>query len=122
MSADFEFLGGNRCEVNGNSPTPGQRDDPTVMGECEDVNPGTMHAAIGNWIGKMQHALIMDQYQTYQVWNYPLYEYKVLSLDDTLTRAEAMLAITGTNGTYIFNPNGDVFEKPPRNRCNGPPN
>jgi hypothetical protein len=108
MNADYEFLGGNRCDVEGSVPLPGQRADPTVMAECEDVNPGTFHAAIANWLGRMKHVLVMDQYSGDQVWNYPLYAYEVQSLE-SITEQQARQAVVGNGGEYVFNPGAAKF-------------
>ncbi len=108
MNADYEFLGGNRCETDiGSLPTPDSRKDPTVMGECEDINPATMHAAITNWIGRMRHTLIMDIYTGEQVWNYPLYKYAVLQKDSITAQQAAQYVDNGTN--YKFNPQAVKF-------------
>jgi len=113
MSADYEFLGGNRCDdatyesYNTALPTPANRQDPTVMGDCEDVNPGTFHAVLGNWIGRMHHTIIMDSFGGYQIWNYPLYKYQVIS-KQYVTAAQAAQYVTGGN-TYKFNPSAAKF-------------
>lgn len=109
MSADFEFLGGNRCEIEGVAPRPSDRDDPEVMSICEDINPGTLHAAMANWLGKMRHGLIMDKDIDNKVYNLPLYKYEVLAMNDDITRTQAMAAITGSGGTYTFNPRAVSF-------------
>lgn len=108
MSADYEFLGGNRCE-NKTPPTVASRADPKVMGDCEDINPGTLHAAIANWIGRKKHVLIMDQFAGDQVWNYPLIKYEVLS-SQTISAAQAKQSVSASGGTnYIFNPTAVKF-------------
>lgn len=108
MNADYEFLGGNRCEIDINAlPTPGTRADPKVMGDCEDINPGTLHAAMTNWIGRMHHALIMDMYSGEQVWNYALYKYDVTTKQE-LTQAQAS-ELVGGGSTYKWNPTAVKF-------------
>jgi hypothetical protein len=108
MSADYEFLGGNRCESK-NPPTVGARTDPTVMGDCEDINPGTLHAAIANWIGRKKHVLIMDEYPGDQVWNYPLVKYQVTA-NQQVTADQAKAMVGGAGGSkYIFNPTAVRF-------------
>lgn len=109
MSVDYEFLGGNRCEINTNVNQPANRPNPQTMGECEDINPGTLHAAIANWIGRKQHSLIMDSYRGEEVWNYPLYKYQISSIKKNLTAAQARQYVTGGSGDYIFNPNAQKF-------------
>ena len=107
MSVDYEFLGGNRCELT-TPALPGGRADPTVMGDCEDINPGTLHAAVTNWIGKKGHVLIMDSYAADQVWNYPVIKYEVTS-QEAVSEADAKAAVTPGGTKYIFNPNATQF-------------
>lgn len=110
MSAKFYFLGGNRCELADSAtlPMPSNRADLLSMSECEDVNPGTFHVAIANWIGIQKHALIFDTYSKQQIWNYPHYKYS--SVVKSIDAGEAMRLITGTKKTpYSFNPNAVDF-------------
>ncbi len=108
MSAKSVFLGGRRCESRTFQTRPTSRQDVTVMGECEDVNPASFHLAIANWIGVLKHALVFDQSENYQVWNFPLFAY-----ESTITRnlsASQALGYIGTSGNnYVFNPNATEF-------------
>lgn len=109
MNADYEFLGGNRCELDRNAiPSPDARADKTKMGECEDINPGTLHVAIANWIGKAKHTLIMDYNSDLEVWNYPLYKYDVLNKQE-VNEAEARNLVSGVRADYVFNPAATRF-------------
>jgi hypothetical protein len=109
MSAKFFFLGGNRCEGQGQLPTVGARADATVMDVCEDINPGTLHVHIANWIGIKRHTIILDQSIDYQVWNYPLHKFEVLAANPVV-RSEAVRLITGRAETnYRFNPSAASF-------------
>ncbi len=110
MSADYEFLGGNRCE-NKTPPSVESRiaTDATIMGDCEDINPGTLHAAITNWIGRRKHVLIMDQFAGDQVWNFPLIKYQVMS-SQVISAEQAKQSVSAAGGaTYIFNPTAVKF-------------
>lgn len=108
MNADYEFLGGNRCELEKSAlKTPDSRSDKTKMDECEDINPGTMHVVLGNWIGKAKHALIMDMSTDLQVWNYPLYKYTSTRRDISATEARNL--ISGVRANYVFNPGAAKF-------------
>lgn len=109
MSADYEFLGGNRCEKNDNVVRPDSRRDPAVMDECEDINPGTLHAAVANWIGRKRHTLVMDRSRGEEVWNYPLYKYQVTTLNRNVSEAQARQYVSGSNTDYIFNPAATKF-------------
>lgn len=109
MNADYEFLGGNRCEKDRNAfASPDGRIDKTRMDECEDINPGTLHVAIANWIGKAKHTLVMDYNSDLEVWNYPLYKYDVLTKTD-VSAADARNLVSGVRTDYVFNPAATRF-------------
>ena len=108
MSADYEFLGGNRCDRKGEASSdrvlnPGSVADATVMDACEDINPGTLHAAITNWVGRMQYPLIMDTATGDEVWNYPLFKFQVLR-KDLIPESLARQYVSGSGGNYVWNP------------------
>ena len=106
MSAKYYFLGGNRCEQD-QVRRPNQRPDPTTMGECDDVNPGTFHVAIANWIGRKGYPVVTDKTVTSQVWNYPAYRYAAQV--QRITRQTALQYI-GSGGTnYVFNQAAEQF-------------
>ncbi len=108
MNADYEFLGGNRCEKDKNAfVRPDGRVDKTKMDECEDINPGTLHVAVANWVGKAKHTLIMDLNSDLEVWNYPLY--KFASTKREVPEAEARRLISGAGTDYVFNPAATRF-------------
>ena len=101
MSAKTGNLGGERCNSSSFSG-PSGRSDPTVMGVCEDSNPGEMHVVVANWIGRAQHTVIMDRSVGVEVWNSPTYKYSYTSQD--VSRETAMTKIIGSSGsTYRFN-------------------
>jgi hypothetical protein len=78
------------------------------MGSCDDVNPGTFHVAVTNWIGIQKYPLIFDISGKEQVWNYPHWKYKIDSRP--LTKVEANNIITGSQSTeYKFNPSATKF-------------
>lgn len=108
MSAKYLFLGGRRCENDQRIPLPGERPDPTKINECQDINPGTFHAAVANWIGIAKHTVIFDDRVSSQVWNYPMYAYQ--STVTAMTLQDALKEITGSrNGSYRFNPTAVKF-------------
>jgi len=39
------------------------------------VNPGSLHVALANWIGKGKHPIGMDNTLGREIWNYPIYAY-----------------------------------------------
>jgi hypothetical protein len=108
MNADYEFLGGRRCDDAGGASSPLSRQDPTVMADCEDTNPGTFHAAITNWVGRLGHVMIMDLARDEQVWNHPIVGYQLLA-KETITADQARQYVVGSGGTYVFNPTAVRF-------------
>lgn len=106
MSAKYYFLGGNRCEQD-RVRRPSERSDPTMMNECDDVNPGTFHVAIANWIGRKGYPVVTDKTVTSQVWNYPAYRYAAQV--QKITRQTALQYIGVNSSAYIFNPAAEQF-------------
>jgi hypothetical protein len=109
MSTKFLFLGGNRCALGhmARLPSPLSRQDSLQMAECEDVNPGTFHIAVANWIGIQKYPVIMDVSSTGQVWNYPHFSFA--SAYRFVSAADAMQQIAGIQSTYRFNPRAKSF-------------
>jgi len=106
MNARFLFLAGNRCS-SPSASTIDSRIDPTVMGMCEDINPGTFHILVANWLGRANRPIVLDQTLTEEVWNYPHYGYKYSKVK--VTQQQALTAIGATGATYKFNPNATQF-------------
>lgn len=81
----------------------------TVIDECEDVNAGTFHLIISNWIGKRRQTIIFDKEAFNQVWNYPLYGYK--SRIEQLSKQQAIKRINPglQSNIYPFNPQATKF-------------
>ncbi len=50
--------------------------------ECRNVNAGTFHIIVTNFIGKMERSIIMDKDFEYEVWNQPITGYRILSQDE----------------------------------------
>ena len=80
-----------------------------VLDECEDVNAGTFHLVIGNWIGKRRQAIIFDKESFHQVWNYPLYGYE--SKIEQLSKQQAIKRVMPNlqSSIYPFNPQATKF-------------
>ena len=74
LAADFLFLGGDRCEFE-KAPNQNSADEDLNQNVCEDINPGTFHAIIGNWIGLRKQIIIMDEAYDSAIWNFPVYHY-----------------------------------------------
>jgi hypothetical protein len=106
MSAKYYFLGGNRCEQD-RVRRPTERPDPTTMNECDDVNPGTFHVAIANWIGRKGYPVVTDMTVSSQVWNYPAYKYAAQV--QRISRQTALQYIGAGGSNYVFNPAAEQF-------------
>lgn len=104
MGGNYFFLGGMRCQsVNDQAPNPDlDREFYHIMGECEDVNPGTFHVSLANWVGKLGKSLVFDLSRNNQVWNYPLYRYA--STAKEVSADEALAVIGSRQSAYVFNP------------------
>ncbi len=106
MSAKYFFIAGSRCEQD-RLRRPTERPDPTQLGECDDVNPGSFHVAIANWLGRKKTSIVTDMTGTSQVWNYPAYAYS--SQIQRITRQTALQYIGSGGSTYAFNPAAEQF-------------
>lgn len=102
MSAKYFFLGGKRCEKKIANEPREEREDPTVLTDCEDVNPGTFHANLANWIGVRKRIMIMDEHLDEQVWNFPVYRFE--SQVSPIAVSDALSLLGGRQGQYPFNP------------------
>lgn len=79
--------------------------------DCRDLNAGTFHVILANFLGIYQKPFIADQDPTDQVWNFPITSYQVLEQRE-IYAAEANKLITGRQEVapdYIFNPNAKYW-------------
>ncbi len=60
--------------------------------QCRDTNAGTWHVVMANFLGIMKRAILEDRTYDYEVWNQPVLEFKVNSMDE-VTEREAMDAL-----------------------------
>ncbi len=94
--ADAVMLGG-RCNA--------QEIRHTVTGsandECSDVNPGSLHVVLTNFLGIAQLPLIEDRTANFEVWNQPMLGYEI-SMQDKVdaTRANSCVGSMGDRWTY----------------------
>ena len=111
MGAKYYFLGGNRCGLieSGALTPPQNRQDRTTMGICDDVNPGTFHIAITNWIGIQKMPIIADIHGKEQVWNYPHWKFKIESRPVDAAEANKIIQGPNSDATYSFNPSAKSF-------------
>jgi len=50
-------------------------DHEMLAGENVDLNPGTLHAILANWLGRGSHPIAMDSDPGEEKWNYPIYSF-----------------------------------------------
>ena len=77
-----------------------KRDEKTgriLADQCRDVNPGTYHVIMANYLGLQKRAIAEDRTYDYQVWNQPIISWKVDSMKQiTVKEALKLLKVTGT--------------------------
>lgn len=72
-SVKYDFLGG-RCREKNPEKDPDGR---IISPECFDVNPSQWHLVLTHMLGRDQKSFIMDATYDYEVWNQPLFNYKL---------------------------------------------
>jgi hypothetical protein len=112
MNANSVFLGGTRCG-NRLQPcvpsTPDGRPDPTKLDSYQDVNPAAFHVVLTNWVGRFKHAIIFDERNDKEVWNYPIYGYSY-NFTTIPNANEAQARVSSSDGRgYKFNPEATKF-------------
>jgi hypothetical protein len=96
-STDAVMLGG-RCNAQDiKHDVTGSAND-----ECADVNPGSLHVVITNFLGINTLPLIEDKTANYQVWNQPVVGYEITKQDKT-DATKAMACVGGTGDTWTYN-------------------
>lgn len=110
MSAKVRFLSGSRCERAESwwSRGPAGRTIPTVMGPCEDTNPGAFYLALANFVGRAGYGIVIETYALREVWNLPVWGYTASVTP--VSRSEATRLVTGTAAdSWAFNPDASAF-------------
>ncbi|QDG51186.1 hypothetical protein FIV42_10680 [Persicimonas caeni] len=111
--ADAYMLGG-RC-----NDKEVERDEETgrVMNSgCRDVNAGTFHVIVTNFLGLQQRAIAEDRTYNYEVWNQPVTGFKITEQREiTLEEAHELLKVKGEDGEvsepveYVYNEDAEKF-------------
>ncbi len=70
--------------------------------ECADVNPGSLHVILANFIGRAQLPLVEDRTGNFEVWNQPILAYDVQS-QNVVTAAQAMQCVGATGDRWTYN-------------------
>ncbi|MCX6128354.1 MAG: hypothetical protein NTX25_04730 [Proteobacteria bacterium] len=114
MNSIAKFISGNRCRLPDGDikMRPPERSNPQVMDECDDVNPGSFHVGLVNFLGRKKQPLIFDEHQDEEVWNYPIYAYDY-TVEGPWTEDQAVNALRNSivvNGASAFPAfNGWIF-------------
>ena len=88
-----------------------ERDEETgrvLNDECRDTNAGSYHVIMANFLGVMKRPVAEDRTYNYEVWNQPILEWKVNSMDEIdLAKAHELLKVEGD--TYKYNDKAVTF-------------
>lgn len=114
MNARAKFISGRRCNLTTAEllKRPALRADPQVMDACDDVNPGSFHVSLVNFLGRMKQPIVFDENQNDEVWNYPIYKYSFTTsgpLDEA--QAIAALQLKQPLENWAFNPKARSWYK-----------
>jgi hypothetical protein len=99
-----EKVAGKRCEL---SATPTNSQGRVVEEDCRDLNPGTFHVTLANYVGLFHLKPILDIDATYKVWSATVRAFHSEITAITLTEASKL---AGNNGT-TFSGNSASFQK-----------
>lgn len=75
--------------------------------DARDVNPGSFHVLLANLLGRDGRSFCEDRTANYEVWNQPIQEFRVTSLEE-VSEAEAA-ALVEAGGDYRFNEQATRF-------------
>ena len=94
---------GGRCEE-----AEIERDDTgrVLTDECRDLNAGSWHVIVTNFIGMNKKGFVIERTTNYEVWNQPLFGYKITEQREiTLDEAHQLLNVDDSdigNGTEVL--------------------
>lgn len=93
---------GGRCEDD----TPAvDGDGRMVEPGCRNLNPGTLHVALGNFLGRQGKAVILDVSPGNQVWNFAVKGFQTSLTQVDANGANGALGLAG--GAYAYNPRAE---------------
>jgi hypothetical protein len=75
--------------------------------DARDVNPGAFHVLLANLLGREGKSFCEDRTANYEVWNQPIQEFRVVSLEEVSEAVAAGLVQGG--GDYRFNEQATRF-------------
>jgi hypothetical protein len=100
-----------RCNKDNPTPPASGRLDET---ECRDMNPGSMMVVLGNMIGIRKKGIVEDRTYDDEVWNQPVFGYKVTNTTTDgklkeITKSEAIKLVGLTGKSYKYNTKAKKF-------------
>jgi hypothetical protein len=72
-----------------------------VKADARDVNPGAFHVLLANLLGRESRSFCEDRTASYEVWNQPISNFRVRSVQEVSEAAAA--ALVQLSGDYRFN-------------------
>lgn len=99
-------LGNGKIKCVKNPPA---RSPSPQLSACEDVNAGTFHLALANWVGRREQTIVFDKEAYNQVWNYPLFSYRLDDSSRYVSKAEALRLTRQRGPHYPFNSAATTF-------------
>ena len=100
------MLGNGKIKCIKNPPS---RDPSPQLSACEDVNAGTFHLALANWVGRREQTIVFDKEAYNQVWNYPLFSYRLDDSSRYINKEEALRLTRQRGNRYPFNKAATTF-------------
>ena len=105
------YMVGGRCEED-----ELERDEHgrVTNSDCRDLNAGSWHVIVTNFIGLNKKGMVIERTTNYQVWNQPLFGYRITEQEEiSLQKAHELLKIeqesTG-NGTFVYDVEEESME------------
>ncbi len=79
--------------------------------ECSDVNPGSLHVIMTNFLGLRQAPLVEDRTANYEVWNQPVLGFEITKQAQiSNTGANACVGQTENVRKWSYNPGAKLYE------------
>jgi hypothetical protein len=99
------MLGGRCNDKDITHDVHGSANDP-----CSDVNPGSMHVVLANFLGINTLPLIEDRTANYQVWNQPVVGYEITK-QDKVSATDANKCVGADGDAWTYNSDAqDLYE------------
>jgi hypothetical protein len=70
--------------------------------ECADVNPGSLHVILTNFLGIAQLPLVEDRTASFEVWNQPILAYEITKQAE-ISKANANRCVGASGSTWKYN-------------------